>query len=81
MNASCVDGRVTKHVRSKHPECWAACGDQADNSSSLCPTSCIFNTILGNATLGIESMTREEVRQPLEDAFLGPGAAGSPRVP
>ncbi len=41
VNASCVDGRVTKHVRSKHPECWAACGDQADNSSSLCPTSCV----------------------------------------
>ena len=81
VNASCVDGRVTKHVRSKHPECWAACGDQADNSSSLCPTSCVFNTILGNASLGFQPMTREEVLKPFEDAFLDPAAGGCPRVP
>ena len=46
--AHSADGRVQQALRKRRPECWAACGDQADNVTALCPVSCLFETMLGN---------------------------------
>ena len=38
--ATCANGRITDHLRSKHPECWQKCVGKDAAPGSLCSVSC-----------------------------------------
>ena len=57
ITADCADARVQAAVRKIDPGCWAACGPQGNNATSLCAVSCLFNTMLGNVTAGTPGMS------------------------
>ena len=57
---------------------WQACGADKDNATSLCSVSCLFTTMLGNATLGTKPLTKEQVVQPFIDAFELESEGGCP---
>jgi len=77
VNASCADGKVISAVQAVRPECWKACPDgQGTNTSSVCYLDCLFETILGNSTTGIQPMEAEALTKPFEDAFTQPLNAG-----
>ena len=58
--------------------CGQACGADKDNATSLCSVSCLFTTMLGNATLGTKPLTKEQVVQPFIDAFELESEGGCP---
>lgn len=70
INATCADTRVIEAVQAKRPECWKECPvKEAENRTSACFLTCLFDTILGNATTGLKGMTRDEIVKPFEKAF------------
>ena len=48
--------------------------------TALCPVSCLFETMLGNATAvpPVPAMAKEEVVQPFMDSFKPVGEGGCP---
>ena len=74
MNQSCVDDRVGTAVKARRPECWEAC--PGTNITQSCFLSCLFDTILGNATLGVRPMPATGVAAAFVKAFE-PAAEGS----
>ena len=40
----------------------------------------VFNTMLGNSSLGYQAMDREEIIAPFEKAFDDPASGGCPRI-
>lgn len=52
VNATCANDRIFRALKNRHPECWQKCTGKQAQPGSLCDTSCVFNTMLGNTTLG-----------------------------
>lgn len=72
-------GRVVAAVRSRHPSCWAGCPvAEQENATAPCPVHCLFNIILGNASMGLKPMTKEELIAPFEAAFAPEQQGGCP---
>lgn len=83
VNATCANDRIFAALRARHPECWRGCGDKANASKvrgSLCEVFCVFNTMLGNKTLGWERMKAADIVEPFVHAFDDPANGGCPRV-
>jgi hypothetical protein len=85
VNASCANNRIFAALQLKHPECWRACGGGSGHASghgrgSECEVSCVFNTMLGNDTLGWQAMDTAEIIKPFVHAFDDPAQGGCPRV-
>jgi len=71
VNSTCVDDRIVAAVQKRRPECWEVC-PQPTNRSSACYLSCLFETMLGNATQGLKPMTKIELVEPFVTAFRAP---------
>ena len=81
VNQSCVDDRVVTAVKVRRPECWEACtGTTGSNITQPCFLSCLFDTILGNATLGVKPMTATGVAAAFVKAFEPAAEGGCPTV-
>ena len=79
VNASCVDDRVIGAVEAKRPECWKHC-PFPQNRTTACYLDCLFQTLIGNATIGIHPMSRKEIVAPFEKAFLPVEQGGCPEA-
>ena len=72
VNATCVDNTVVETVVRHRPACFGAC-PQPHNNTSPCVLDCLFQTMLGNTTTGIEPMPVAALNAAFESAFK-PGA-------
>lgn len=79
VNSTCVDDRVATSVQKRRPQCWEGC-PQPSNRTSACYLDCLFETILGNATLGIPPLTKDQVVAPFAEAFKSDAEGGCPEV-
>ena len=82
VNSTCVNNHVIEGVRKLRPECWSAC-PQPNNMTSTCWIQCLFETLAGNATKGIAPMTKEQVVAPFLQSFASddPAKGGCVEVP
>ena len=82
VNQSCVDNSVIQAVQQRRPECWRNCpGNTGQNISQPCYLDCLFTTILGNATQGVEPMAADEITAAFRRAFASTEDGGCPKVP
>ena len=69
VNQTCVDNNVVAAVQKVRPECFAKC-PQPTNQSSSCYLHCLFDTMVGNATLKVKAMPVADIVQPFVNSFL-----------
>ena len=79
VNASCVDNRVISAVQALRPQCWTHCPFPKNRTTS-CYLDCLFQTLVGNVSMGIKPMSRGEIVAPFEEAFLPVAKGGCPAV-
>ena len=77
VNASCVDDRVVSTVRARRPTCWEGCPFPKNRTTS-CYLDCLFQTLVGNASQGIDPMPREAIVAPFRESFLPVSKGGCP---
>eukprot|EP00425_Heterocapsa_triquetra_P028155 CAMPEP_0195118686 /NCGR_PEP_ID=MMETSP0448-20130528/117615_1 /TAXON_ID=66468 /ORGANISM="Heterocapsa triquestra, Strain CCMP 448" /LENGTH=397 /DNA_ID=CAMNT_0040155965 /DNA_START=116 /DNA_END=1309 /DNA_ORIENTATION=- len=78
VNSSCVDARMSESIVKRNQSCFDSCEDASDQSSD-CWIKCFFDIIVGNN--GHPGVTRPEVLEPFERAFLPMADGGCPDVP
>ena len=82
VNASCVNGNLIRVIKAAQPNCWEACGADADNLTSKCFIKCLFNAVAGNKTKGWPPMTAEVLVNAFEKSFDSDDKEfGCPQVP
>lgn len=82
VNQSCVDNAVIQAVQKRRPECWRNCpGNTGVNVTQPCYLDCLFTTILGNSTQGVEPMDAEDITAAFKRAFAAIEHGGCPEVP
>ena len=82
VNASCVNGNLLKTAQKARPECWEACGPDAQNMSRVCFIKCVFETLVGNKTSKIPPMKKETLVNVFESSFDSDNPEfGCPQVP
>ena len=79
VNASCVDDRVVASVEARRPKCWSNC-PAPKNRTTSCYLDCLFQTLVGNESQGIDPMSSEEIAAPFRKAFLAVEKGGCPEV-
>lgn len=81
VNASCVDGNVIAVVEKVRPDCFKAC-PQPTNQTSSCYLRCFFNTMVGNASAKLEAMPAADILRPFTNSFSSsdPATGGCPSV-
>jgi hypothetical protein len=52
--------------------------EERENATAPCPVHCLFNVVLGNASMGLKPMTRQELVAPFEAAFAPMQQGGCP---
>jgi hypothetical protein len=83
VNASCVRTNFLSGLAAHDGECFAGCGADAHNTSSVCWVNCLLAAIDGDPQRGTARMTRSEMLAPFASAFASddPSKGGCPEVP
>eukprot|EP00041_Stephanoeca_diplocostata_P029443 m.868504 g.868504 ORF g.868504 m.868504 type:complete len:568 (-) comp23563_c0_seq4:558-2261(-) len=82
VNSTCADGNVVQNVQAQRPECWANCpGDDGKNITTACFLDCLFETLLGNESIGLKPMDPADIARPFTDSFTkAVGEGGCPAI-
>lgn len=79
-SSDCHRDLVQRAVIAKDPQCFDACDAEGEAEYGSCWDYCFFNVVLGNATLGTEGMTGEEITDMWLEGFAGVSEGGCPNL-
>merc|ERR1719201_2987635 len=81
VNTTCVHTHVLNATYKLRPKCFEACPDPKRSIYSVCPLSCMLETLVGNVTSGVPGMDKNDILKPFLDAFKDEKQGGCPEIP